>query len=224
MCDSFTVIFHNTFNRGRSLRQRWCNLALLRLVRRGAEVKTTRLRFKTSSLAVCTSPRCLSKYIQLKIRFTKRTNELRLFPGSRHSGVKRKIKRSVVKWIEPNSAFKIINFHLSYPLYLFLFIIHFCVSLSYCFFYPRLLNVCTCVPCIQVATPLLPIHYKRTRRTCLSIRQTLIFRRAKLRQTPNISWTYSVQFGSSHEMFEAWPAWASVCLLLKKTLYLAFLG
>ena len=135
---------------------------------------------------------------------------------SRHSGVKRKIKQSVVKWIEPNCAFKIINFHLSYPLYLFLFIIHFCVSLFYYFFYPRLLNVRTCVPWVLVATPLLPIRLKGTRRTCLSIRQTLLFRRAKLKQTPNISWTYSVQFGSSHEMFEAWPAWASVCLLLNK--------
>ena len=185
-------------------------------MRREAEVKTTRLRFKPSSLAVCTFPRCLSKYIQLKIRSTKSTNESRLFPGSRHSGVKRKIKQSVVKWIGPKCSFKIINFHLSYPLYLFLFIIHFCVSLFYYFFYPRLLNVRTCVPCVQVATPLLPIRQRRTRRTCLSIRQTLIFRRAKLRQTPNISWTYSVQFGSSHEIFEAWPAGASVCLLLNK--------
>ena len=130
------------------------NLALLRLVRREAEVKTTRLRFKPSSLAVCTFPRCLSKYIQLKIRSTKNTNESRLFSGSRHSGVKRKIKQSVVKWIGPKCAFKIINFHLSYPLYLFLFIIHLCVSLFYYFFYPRLLNVRTCVPCVQVATPL----------------------------------------------------------------------
>ena len=140
------------------------------------------------------------------------TNESRLFPGSRPSGVKRKIKQSVVKWIEPNCAFKIII--LSFVS--FLFIIHFCVSLFYYFFYSRLLNVRTCVPWVLVATPLLPIRLKRTRRTCLSIRQTLIFRRAKLRQTPNISWTYSVQFGSSHEMFEAWPAWASVCLLLNK--------
>ena len=69
-------------------------LPYFRLVRREAEVKTTRLRFKPSSLAVCTFPRCLSKYIQLKIRST---NESRLFPGSRHSGVKRKIKQSVVK-------------------------------------------------------------------------------------------------------------------------------
>ena len=150
-------------------------------MRREAEVKTTRLRFKPSSLAVCAF-----KYIPLKIRSI---NESRLFPGSRHSGVKRKIKQSVVKWIEPNCAFKIINFHLSYPLYLFLFIIHFCVSLFYYFFYPRLLNVRTCVPWVLVATPLLPIRLKRTRRTCLSIRQTLIFRRAKVRQTPNLSWT-----------------------------------
>ena len=41
----------------------------------------------------------------------------------------------------------------------------------------------TCVRCVQVATPLLPICLKRTRKICLSIRQTLIFRRAKLRQT-----------------------------------------
>ena len=154
-------------------------------MRREAEVKTTRLRFKPSSLAVCTFSRCLSKYIQLKIRST---NESRLFPGSRHSGVKRKIKQSVVKWIEPNCAFKIVNFHLPYPLYLFLFIIHFCISLFYYyFFYPRLLNVRTCVPCLRVATPLLPICLKRTRRICLSIRQTLIFRPAKLRQTPNLT-------------------------------------
>ena len=60
-------------------------LPYFRLVRREAEVKTTRLRFKPSSLAVCAF-----KYIPLKIRSI---NESRLFPGSRHSGVKRKIKQ-----------------------------------------------------------------------------------------------------------------------------------
>ena len=77
-------------------------------------------------------------------------------------------KKSNCEWIEPNFAFKIINFHLSYPLHLILFIIRFCIS---------------CVPCVQIATPLLPICLKRTRRTRLWIWQTLIFRRAKLRQT-----------------------------------------
>ena len=77
-------------------------------------------------------------------------------------------EKSNCEWIEPNFVFKIINFHLSYPLHLIVFIIHFCIS---------------CVPCVQIATPLLPICLKRTRRTCLWIRQTLIFRRAKLRQT-----------------------------------------
>ena len=46
---------------------------------------------------------------------------------------KKKIKQSVVKWYEPNCAFQIINFYLSYPLLLFLFIIHFSISLSYYF-------------------------------------------------------------------------------------------
>ena len=155
-------------------------------MRREAEVKTTRLRFKPSSLAVCTFSRYLSKYIQLKIRST---SESRLFPGSRHSGVKRKIKQSVVKWIEPNCAFKMINFHLSYPLYLFVFIIHFCISLFYFIFLPSTIK-CTHV-CTVRAGSYAPasIRLKRTRRTCLSIRQTLIFRQAKLRQTPNLSWT-----------------------------------
>ena len=106
-----------------------------------------RFLFKPSSLAVCTFPAvCLN--IQLKIRST---SESRLFPGSRRSGVKRKIKQSVVKWIEPNCAFKIINFHLPYPLYLFLFIIHFCILLSYYFFLPSTFN-CTHVRTVRTGS------------------------------------------------------------------------
>ena len=44
----------------------------------------------------------------------------RLFPGNGISGIKREIKQSVVKWIEPNCAFKIINIYLFHPLHLFL--------------------------------------------------------------------------------------------------------
>ena len=42
---------------------------------------------------------------------------------------------------------------------LFTFVSHYFIL----FFYPRLLNVCTCAPCVQVATPLLPIRLKRTK-------------------------------------------------------------
>ena len=48
--------------------------------------------------------------VPMKIRST---NESRLFSGSGHSYIKRKIKQSVVKWIEPNCAFTITNFCLS---------------------------------------------------------------------------------------------------------------
>ena len=136
MCDSFTFICHITFNRRSTLRWRWCNRALLRLVRREAKVKTMRLRFKSIQPCHLRFSRRFPKYILLKIRST---GESRLFPGSRHSGVKKKkkIKQSVVKWYEPNCAFKIINFYLSYPLFFcfcFFFIIHFCISLFYyCF-------------------------------------------------------------------------------------------
>ena len=44
----FYLFCHMTFNKRNTLR--WCNRALLRLVRRQAEVKTRRLRFKPSSL------------------------------------------------------------------------------------------------------------------------------------------------------------------------------
>ena len=70
--------------------------------------------------------------VPLKIRST---NKSRLFSGSRHSGVKRKIKQSIVKWIEPNCAFTITNFYLPYPLVFFI-IIHFCILLFYFFFLP----------------------------------------------------------------------------------------
>ena len=48
--------------------------------------------------------------VPMKIRST---NVTRLFFGSGHSCTKRKIKQSVVKWIEPNCAFTITNFCLS---------------------------------------------------------------------------------------------------------------
>ena len=88
--------------------------------------------------------------VPLKIRST---NKSRLFSGSRHSGIKRKIKQSIVKWIEPNCAFTITNFYLPYPLVFFI-IIHFCILLFYYFFYPQFFQERTCVPYVQVATPL----------------------------------------------------------------------
>ena len=132
MCDYFSFICDITFNRLSTLRWRWCNRALLRLVQREAEVKTTCLCFKSIQPCYSRFSRRFPKYIPLKILST---NESRLYPGSRHSGdkKKRKIKQSVVKWYEPNCAFQIINFYLSYPLLLFLFIIHFSISLSYYF-------------------------------------------------------------------------------------------
>ena len=118
MCDYFSFICDITFNRLSTLRWRWCNRALLRLVRREAEVKTTCLCFKSIQPCYSRFSRRFPKYIPLKILST---NESRLYPGSRHSGdkKKRKIKQSVVKWYEPNCAFQIINFYLSYPLLLF---------------------------------------------------------------------------------------------------------
>ena len=118
MCDYFSFICDITFNRLSTLRWRWCNRALLRLVRREAEVKTTCLCFKSIQPCYSRFSRRFPKYIPLKILST---NESRLYPGSRHSGdkKKRKIKQSVVKWYEPNCALQIINFYLSYPLLLF---------------------------------------------------------------------------------------------------------
>ena len=134
MCDCFSFICDITFNRLSTLLWRWCNRALLRLVRREAEVKATCLCFKSVQPCYSRFARRFPKYIPLKILST---NESRLFPGSRHSGDKKKIKQSVVKWDEPNCTFQIINFYLSYPLLLFfLFIIHFCISLSYYFLPP----------------------------------------------------------------------------------------
>ena len=136
-CDSFTFICHITFNRRSTLRWRWCNRAVLRLVRRETKVKTTRLRFKSIQPCYLRFSRRFPKYILLKIPST---DESRFFPGSRHSGVKKKkekkIKQSVVKWYEPNCPFKMINFYVSYPLFLsfFFFIIRFCISLFYYFF------------------------------------------------------------------------------------------
>ena len=68
MCDSFTVNCHTTFNQRSTLRG--CNRVLLRQMRRQAEVKTTRLRFKPLSLASCylRFSRRFSNYIPLKIR------------------------------------------------------------------------------------------------------------------------------------------------------------
>ena len=51
MINSFTAICRIIFDRRSSLR--WCNRALLRLMRRQAEVITTSFRFRQSSLAIC---------------------------------------------------------------------------------------------------------------------------------------------------------------------------
>ena len=69
----------------------WCKCALLCLVGRQAEMKTTRLRFIPSSLAICPFP-AVSPNLSLKIRST---NESRLFSRRRHSIVKWKIKLTV---------------------------------------------------------------------------------------------------------------------------------
>ena len=128
MCDSFTFICHITFNRRSTLLWRWWNRGLLRLVRREAELKTTRLRFQSIEPCYLGFSSRFPKYIVLKIPST---NESRLFPGSRHSDVKKKkIKQSVVKWYELNCAFKIINFYLSYPLFFFFSLFAF---VSHCF-------------------------------------------------------------------------------------------
>ena len=112
MGDSFTAIFHITFDRRSTIC--WCNHSLLRRVRRQAEVKTTRCYSRFSS--------SFSLYIsQVKIWST---NESRIFSGSRHSSIKGKIKQSVLKCIEPSRALKIVICYLSYPLLLFTFLIH----------------------------------------------------------------------------------------------------
>ena len=156
MCDCFTFIFHITFNQRSTLRLRWWNRTLLRLVRREAELKTTLLRFQSIQPCYLRFSRRFSKYILLKIPST---NESRLFPGSWHSDVKKKKINSPL-WNDMSRTvlLKIINFYLSYPLFLFFFFFFHC-SLSnlivLLFFYPRLFQVRTCVPCVQVATPLI---------------------------------------------------------------------
>ena len=127
MCDCFTFIFHITFNQRSTLRLRWWNRTLLRLVRREAELKTTLLRFQSIQPCYLRFSHRFSKYILLKIPST---NESRLFPGSRHSDVKKKNQQSVVKWYEPK-LLKIINFYLSYPLFLFFFSLF--TFISHCF-------------------------------------------------------------------------------------------
>ena len=104
---------------------------LLRLVRREAKVKTTPLRSK--SIQTCYLLVSLYYYW----RFRPPMNHVSFLEANILVS-KNKIKQSVVKLFEPNCVFKIINFYLSYPLFLFLFvfIIHFCISLFY-FFHPR---------------------------------------------------------------------------------------
>ena len=123
MCDCFSFIWDITF----ILRWRWCNRALLRLVRREAEVKTTCLCFKSIQPCYSRFPRRFPEYILLKILST---NESRLFPGSRHSGDKKKNQtvRCEMIWAE-----LVISFFYLILCYFFLFIIHFCISLSYYF-------------------------------------------------------------------------------------------
>ena len=76
-------------------------------------MKTTRLRFIPSSLAICPFP-AVSPNLSLKIRST---NESRLFSRSRLTIVKRKIKLTVR--CLPNCALKIIIMilYLSYPFF-----------------------------------------------------------------------------------------------------------
>lgn len=92
MCDYFSFICDITFNRLSTLRWRWCNRALLRLVQREAEVKTTCLCFKSIQPCYSRFSRRFPKYIPLKILST---NESRLYPGSRHSGDKEKKNQTV---------------------------------------------------------------------------------------------------------------------------------
>ena len=80
--------------------------------------------------------------LQMPLFLIQSTNESRLFSGSWHSSVKRKIKltdESIVKSIEPNWALKIMMFYLSYPFFFLYFTIHFWTLLIILlFFYPRL--------------------------------------------------------------------------------------
>ena len=100
-----------------------------------SEVKTTRLILMLSSFSICAFPPFLYIFISLKIWSKK---ESRLFPGSRHSGVKRKIKQSVVM----NEAI----FYLTYPS-LFFFSLFTFVSYFITIFYLRLFQVRTVRTC-----------------------------------------------------------------------------
>ena len=142
MCDSFTFICHITFNRRSTLRWRWCNRAVLRLVRRETKVKTTRLRFKSIQPCYLRFSRRFPKYIYYW-RFRLPMNHVSFLEADilvSKKKERKKIKQSVVKWYEPNCPFKMINFYVSYPLFLSCFFF-FHYSLLYLivilFFYPR---------------------------------------------------------------------------------------
>ena len=89
---------------------------------------TTRLHFIPSSLSICAFP-AVPLNISLMIRST---NDSRLFSESRRSSVTRKLYwQSVVKWIEPNCALKIIAFYLSNLSFFFFFNFHHSLLHSY---------------------------------------------------------------------------------------------
>lgn len=116
--------------------------------------RTTRLLFIPSSIAICAFP-AVPLIIWLKIRST---NESRLFAGSRHSSVRRKIKLTVrwqMNWANLCSwnNYLLSSIHPFFFYYFALFFL-FCTFILLLFFYPRLFLVRTCVLFVQAATPL----------------------------------------------------------------------
>ena len=125
-------------------------------MRRQSEVKNNAFALHTKSIAICAFP-AVPLNIWLKIRST---NESRLFSGSRHSSVRRKIKLTVPKQMNWANLCSWNNYRLTsiyiYPF--FFLILHyfllFCTFILLLFSYPRRFWVRTCVPFVQAATPL----------------------------------------------------------------------